>query len=188
MEVIKNPIKALNAAKKKQNINRTLTLLLEISVIYGIAAVILGIKLPLFTGLMGVVAFVSAFLLTIVAALFFGLILHTIAGIMGGKGEYYNGLTTITYAMIAPSFGILIAAILSFIPFIGAVIGVIVLALTLAHGFSLLYRGTKDLYKIDMVTTLVIISVLTLTIIAALWLSSAMNITSLQSIAAIKGF
>ncbi len=184
LEIIKYPAKAIEKAKKSKNMNKTLTVLIEAAVIFGIAAAIVVAKLPLTTGLLAAAAaasFISGLLLVIVAALFLGLVLHTVAGILGGKGEYYNALTTVTFALTGPVLGILIAALLSFIPVIGVVVGFIVLALTIAHGISVLYKGTKDLYGIDMVTTLVIISVMTLAIIGAVWLAAVMNITSFGS-------
>jgi len=186
LDIIKYPVKAIEKAKKSKNMNATLLVLVEAAVIFGIALAIVIAKLPLAGSTMVAAlaaAFISGLLLVFVAALFLGLILHTIAGIVGGKGEYYNALTTVTYAMVAPVTGILVAAILSFIPVVGVVVGVIVLALTLGHGLGMLYKSTKELYSIDMVSTLVVISALTIAVIGAVWLAAILNITSVGSFA-----
>lgn len=187
IEIIKYPAKAIEKAKKSKNMNSTLTILIEVAILFGIAAAVIVAKLPLpIASLMYAAvgaSFVSGLLLIIVAALFLGLVLHTVAAIMGGKGEYFNALTTVTYTMVGPVVGILVAALLSIIPVVGAVVGFIVLALTFAHGFSVLYKGTKDLYGVDMVTTLVIISVVTLSVVAAVWIAMVLNIASFSSLA-----
>lgn len=185
IEIIKYPLKVIEKAKKTKNMNRTLTVLIEAAIIFGIATAVIIAKLPLAFGSVIAVAiaasFVSGLLIVIIAALFLGLVLHTTAAIMGGKGEYYNALTIVSYAMVSPVIGILIAAILSFIPVIGMIIGLIVLAITIAHGISMLYKGTKELYSVDMVTTLVIISIVTISIIGAVWIAAATNIASFSS-------
>jgi hypothetical protein len=167
--ILKDPVKSISEAKKKRNVNFTMTILLEVAILLGLTATLTVAKttaLPI----MFVSSFVVAFLLTFVIGLFFGLIINVIAATLGGKGNYFAGITTITYAITVPAMGLFVASILTFIPVIGAVIGYIFLALSLAYGFSTLYRSFKELYSVDMVTTLVGISILMITLIATAWL------------------
>src|SRR3989344_860271 len=86
LDIIKYPVKAIEKAKKSKNMNATLLVLVEAAVIFGIALAIVIAKLPLAGSTMVAAlaaAFISGLLLVFVAALFLGLILHTIAGIVG---------------------------------------------------------------------------------------------------------
>ncbi|HLC54579.1 MAG TPA: hypothetical protein VJK07_03035, partial [Candidatus Nanoarchaeia archaeon] len=66
--------------------------------------------------------------------------------------------------------GFLAASILSWIPFSTGV-QIIVLALMLASGVSTIYRGIKELYRTDMVTALVVVSISVLVIFLAVYAS-----------------
>lgn len=183
MEIVKNPVSALMKAKKSKNMNYTITTLVIAAILFALSSVIVLFNVLGITAALAVATFITVFLSVIVVGLLFGLLLHIITKTLGGKGDYFEGLTTITYALIAPSIGFLITAILMFVPWIGTPIGVIVLALTLAHGISLLYRGVKELYKVDMVTSLVVISVLIMTIVFAMWMGvgfTALNLASMN--------
>lgn len=173
IDILKTPVKAIADAKKKKDINYTLKVLLEAGVLIGLTAVLLLVRNPLATPLLMGGAFVAALLLTLAIGLFLGLLAHIIAQNFGGKGQYFAALTSVTYALAAPAVGLFVASILLFIPAVGFVIGYIILALTVAHGLSTLYRSYKELYGMDMITTFVSISIITLTIILSMLLLGA---------------
>jgi len=173
LDILKTPVKAIASAKKKKDINYTLKVLVEAGVFVGLAAILLVTKNPLISPVIIVSTFIVALLLTVAVGLFFGLLANIIAQNLGGKGNYFAGLTSVTYAIVGPAVGIFIASILLYIPVVGFVISYIVLALMLAYGLSTLYRSYKDLYSLDMITTFVAISIITLTIVMSTLLLGA---------------
>lgn len=170
--ILRDPVKSLLAAKSKRNMNRTLKVLIEACVIFAIAAGVLVAK----TGLLGILlagSIVTVFLMTLVGFLLFGLVVHIAASTLGGKGKYYEGLTTVAYSMLPVSIGFLVIALLSWAPLtIG--IQLIVIAVTLALGISMLHRGVKELYRTDMVTASVAVLISVLVILLSVYISAGM--------------
>ena len=90
----------------------------------------------------------------------FAIVHAMVAETLGPKIRFYDSLTAIAFFFAAPSFGLFAASLLLFVPFIGAVLGSFITALTFAVGLSALYKSTKELARLDMITTYVVISVL----------------------------
>jgi len=167
-DVLKNPVKAIEAAKKKKSMNKTVGLMIATAIVFGISVVIMLAKTLALTAVVGAGAFVGVLLLTLVFALLFGLIIQVTAVTLGGKGGYFEGLTSITYALWPISIGFLIAVIIAWIPFASVISGII-FAVLFAMGVSILYRSVKELFKTDMITTYVAVTVVILAIFAGFW-------------------
>ena len=69
----------------------------------------------------------------------------------------------------------LISAVLTLLPFTGG-LQLIVLAVAIAMGFATLYRGIKELYTVDMVTSLVAVSVSILALLMATYASVGLSL------------
>ena len=174
LDILRNPVKSLLIAKSKRNMNRTLKVLIETCVVFALAAGVIVAK----TGIVDILlagSIVTVFLMTLVGFLLFGLIVHVTSSTLGGKGKYYEGLTTVAYSMLPMSAGFLVIALLSWAPLtIG--IQIIVLALALAVGISLLHRGVKELYRTDMVTASMAVLISVLAILLAIYVSVGMSL------------
>lgn len=174
LDILKDPAKALVAARKKGDMKKTVIALVESSVIFAVASVIITSG----AGVSSDIIFASMFLVFVtvwVVTFLLGLIIHITAYTLTSKGKYYDGLTPVAYGMLHISVGFVAAAVLSLFPFSTGV-QIIVLALMLASGISTIYRGIKELYRTDMVTALVVVSIATLVIFMAVYASMGLAI------------
>ena len=173
LNILRNPVKSLLEAKKKKNMNKTLLVLVENSVLFGIAAALIIARIGFSGLLLGSAA--ATFLVILIGILLFGLVVHISATTLGGKGKYFEGLTAVTYAMTPMSVGIFVSSLLALVP-LTAGLQVIVLALSFALGFSLLYRGIKELYSTDMITAFVVVSIAILVIFISIYASLGLSL------------
>jgi len=179
IDILRNPAGAIVKAKKSRNMNKTLLALIEASVLLAIASAIVVIKTGAYSQLAYTIALASAvtiFVMVLVLSLIMGYVLKIIATTLGSTGRYYDGLTVFAYSLIPMSASIFLGAIFALVPG-GAIISVIALALGFASGLSLLYRGVKEMFKTDMVTAFVAVSVLILVIFIAA--SGSLGLTAL---------
>jgi hypothetical protein len=176
-DVLKNPVKAIEDAKKTRTMNKTIGLTIATSIVFGLAAVITIAKSATFTLTLGAVSFVAVFLLMLVFSLLFGFIIQIVAVTLGGKGEYYEGLTSVTYTLWPISIGFIIAAIIALIPY-AIIISAIVFAILFAMGASILYRSIKELFKTDMITSLVAVSIVLLALFVGIFMMTGMTAMS----------
>ncbi|MBI5331976.1 MAG: hypothetical protein HZB65_00215 [Candidatus Aenigmarchaeota archaeon] len=168
---IRKPTEAILESKKKKSMGKTVGYLVLSAVLLAIAAAISAAKSGLLLGAVGtgpLVLAVGVFLLVFVGAFVAGWIVSLIAAILGGKGDQYEGLTSVTNALVVPSIGALAAALVSFIPYIGVPLVFLVLAISISVGLASLYRSVKELFSTDMITAFVVVSVLSLALILAL--------------------
>jgi len=177
---LSRPAEAILESKKKRSTSKTISYLLLSSVLIAIAAAIATAKSSLLLGVAStapIIIAVGVFLLVLIGALVIGWLVQLVATILGGKGKYYEGLTSVTNALIVPSVGAVAAAVLSYIPFIGIPLVFLVLAISLSMGLATLYRSVKELFSSDMITAFVVVSVLSLALIIAL-LGTMMSLPS----------
>ncbi len=169
LDILKDPAKALLAARKKTDMRKTFIALVESSIIFAVASAVMASRIGVSAGLI-LASLVLAFVAVWVITFLLGLIVHISAYTLTSKGKYHDGLTPVVYGMLHISVGFLAASILSWIPFSTGV-QIIVLALMLASGVSTIYRGIKELYRTDMVTALVVVSISVLVIFLAVYAS-----------------
>ena len=168
---LSRPAEAILESKKRRSTGKTFVYLILSSVLIALAAAIATAKATLLLGAVGtasVVIAIGVFLLVLVGGLIVGWLIQLIATTLGGKGRYYEGLTSVTNSLIVPAIGAVAAAILSYVPYIGLPLVFLVLAITLSIGVASLYRSVKELFSTDMITAFVVVSVLTLALILAL--------------------
>ncbi len=172
--ILRNPVKSLAAAKKNRNMNKTLLALVESSVLFALATAVLVAG----TGFAAELLLTSAaavFFVMLVGLLLLGLVVHISASTLTGKGRYFDGLTPVVYGTLPVSLGFFLTSLVSFVPF-SAGLQIVILAITLAAGISTVYKGIKELYSTDMVTSFVVVSVAILVIFVAVYASAGITI------------
>lgn len=168
-----NPGGALMEAKRRPTYSDAMGTLALAAVLAALAG---GIAVAQLGGMMSGLTLMAAagiFVLVLLGGLFVGLIIKLITVTLGGKGDYLHGLTAAAYTALAPSAGMLVAAIFMRIPIAGTVVSFVALALALARGVSTLYRSLKELFGTDMVTAFVAVSILAMVLAVAFWGSVA---------------
>lgn len=153
-ELLYDPIKQIKYADKHPSFSRVLLMLVASSLFFTAGVLFFCFRfaslqefivLILFGALFGFLAFM------LICAFFLSLALH----VLGGKGGYYEGLTSYTLGMVAISVMLFFAGALSFIPFIGLPIAGILLMYGFVIGFSITLRCTKELFGVGYVVAFV---------------------------------
>jgi hypothetical protein len=129
--------------------------------------------------------FLLILFLGILCSIFCGYLITVITNTLGGRGNYYSGLTTITYSSFPLSLGFLITALLSLIhPVLSATIGFILIAVTAALSFSIYFRSIKELFTTEMIVAFIsfvtIVYVFAASIYGAILFSAAEFLPALQ--------
>lgn len=171
------------AKHRKHDLHRTLKLLMLSSFAFSLGVGIFVSKLSLQAGVFTTNIFIGMFLTmfasVILLSLGLGLVHEFVSAALGGRGRYYESLTSVTFFFAAPSLGFFVASLLLFVPYIGMLLGSFIIALTFGMGLAALYRATKDLARVDMVTSYVIVSVLTISFFVMLYAALLFNAASL---------
>jgi hypothetical protein len=149
-ELLLNPVEAIKKAKTKKEINKVSSLFIVEWFLIGIANVIIYANLGKLT-MIGIG--LAVFLIGIPLALFLAFLLSVIIKILGGRGSYYNGLTSIVYGTFAISIGILVSSPFFYVPKIGFVFSLFILIISGALSIATFYRSIKELFNIDIITT-----------------------------------
>lgn len=104
-----------------------------------------------------------AFFLVLVAGfiglLFLGLIVWIVMNILGGRGEYFEGLAAVVPPAFYLSVGSFIVVIMLFLPLIGFLIAPLLLITVFATSLALSYRAIKELFEVDMIHAFVGVSI-----------------------------
>jgi hypothetical protein len=107
----------------------------------------------------------SSFASVVLISIIFSFVVGISAVIMTERGKYISGLAAVAHAFAPVSVGFLLMAIISLLPYAGVLLGGIVMIPFIAMGLSMLYKSVKEIYKTDMVTALIVVSVAMLTMI-----------------------
>jgi len=168
-ELLKTPGVAIKKAKKERDIGKTINVLIATWILCGFSFFIVAVKegISLLTGMgISVSIFLFGVLLTMVAGYF----IHLIMNVLGGRGKYAQGLTSITYSFFPLSFGSLITAFLFLIhPVLGVIVGFIIMGAYAALGLSILYKSVKELFSVDIITAWIGISLLILAFVLTIY-------------------
>ena len=182
-EIFQNPGKELARAKKEKKLGKSVgvlafswilmaaTVWISASLASGLAGVPLLSSLGVFVSASGtaMAAAAATFVIGLIGSLFLAYPLQVVLNAMGGKGQYFQALTPIAYSLFVASVGLLVAAILSFIPMgIGALLGFVVLAVTLPLSVVVLLRGVKDLWGMDWLGSVIGVGIYALGVGAAI--------------------
>lgn len=159
-ELLTNPVSAISRAKKEKELKTTLLILLFEWFLIGISALIL---------LKRVNTAVIGFFFGIVATLFSGFLTQIVFTCLGGKGRYFEGLTSNVYSILPISAASVLSSIFLYLPGIGVLLSFITFAIFTVLGLSILYKSVKELFSTDMVSSLVGINILIAGVIFALY-------------------
>lgn len=168
-DVIRSPADAI---RKKRDEKHIIEMLLVNSLVVAVAAGLFVARFAMLSSLymsMAVIIASTLFLLVFFGAMFIAYVLQLITNTLGGRGAYKDGMAAVAYALAAPAVGFFAASLLLFIPLVGFFFAVFVVALTLALGIATLYRAVKELFRVDMIVSFISVSVLTLSLIAAVY-------------------
>jgi hypothetical protein len=149
-ELLLNPVEAIKRAKNKKGIDKVSSLLIIEWFLIGIANVIIYANLGKLT-MIGIG--LAVFLLGIPLALFLAFLLTIIMRVLGGKGDYYNGLTPIVYGTFAISIGILVSSPFFYVPKVGFIFSIFILIISGALSIATFYRAIKEMFSVDIITT-----------------------------------
>ncbi len=169
IDVFRDPEKALNNAKRRRSMNRTWLATAEASALMALASALVVVRTAYFGPLAWQLAAVSAlsiFVVMFILSIILGYIIRIIVTTLGGTGKYFEGLTVVSYALLPISAGLFVASLLALVP-AGIVISALATAVGFAYGLSILYRGIKELFKTDMITAFVAVSILIIVLLAA---------------------
>lgn len=168
-EFFTTPQIAIAKAKKKKDINYTLKILLIEWVLFSVGMFI--ISSVLLNVVSGAMLGISVFIIGAFTTLFIGWLIKVVMVTLGGKGKYFEGLTTCTLGMFPISIGFLVSVIISYIPLVGFILAFIALACFSALGIAMFYRGLKEMFGTDLITAWIGIAILVTSISLALYLS-----------------
>ena len=190
LDLFRDPARAIGGAKRKKDIWITVGLLVIVSTLIGLSCLIIGRWLlpladlegaaiaasgPTLMGSMGIVCLLAVFS----GGLFLGYLVRTVFRTLCGKGGYFEGLTAVTYSMVGPSVGLLLAFIAAGDVMIGLFIGPVILAVTVVLGVATFFRALKELFGTDLMTAFVGTVVL--------WISFVVVVYFLVAILAMSG-
>ena len=150
-QLLVNPIQAITATKKKKDMNTVVALMITEWIFFTIAVAVILPKTSLL---------VATFIGGIIITLFGGVLVQIIFKTLGGKGEYFEGFTTLVYALMPLSFGLMISAFFLLGKYVGAVIALFIASIYGVMSLATLYKSAKELFKVDMITAWVGIGVL----------------------------
>lgn len=101
----------------------------------------------------------GTFFLVFIGGLFFGYITKMVMNLLGGNGDYWDGLTTVSYPVFSVSVGILLAMVLSYVPMVGPALAFVFVAVFFAIGYSSMFRLAKDMFGVEMIEAFIGITV-----------------------------
>ncbi len=150
-----DPIKEIMAAKE-QNFVKILVYLVAASLFEGAGILFIAwryLSQILQTNVLVEGVLIVLFTLIIahlVIAFFFSLAMH----ILDGKGGYYEGLTTLVLAMVAPAVALFFGGALMYVP-MGIFVSIPLIIYGYVVGAATLFRCAKELFEIDYAGVLV---------------------------------
>lgn len=168
-ELLKTPLTAIKNAKKEKDIGKTINVLIISWILCGISFFIVGVREGI--SLLNITGFsISVFLLGILCTMLFGYFTYLIMNVLGGKGRYFAGLTSITYSCFPLSFGSIITAFLFLLhPVLGIVLGFIIVGAYAALSLSVLYKSVKELFAVDLITSWIGLGLLATAIVITIY-------------------
>jgi hypothetical protein len=177
--VMRDPARSIQLAKKHKTMKKTVSTLLEACIVLGLAAIIVSFRTLALDSVttavsigVGVIAFVL--LASIISAFVIEIVMHT----LGGKGKYYEALTVISYSIVPISAGMLLSSIVLFVPSAGFLLAFMLLLPTVAMGIALVYKGVKELFKVDMITSYAGVTIMIMTEFVSLYLLVMLSLIS----------
>lgn len=170
LDILKSPVSAIEKSRKK-SMGYAIKVMLMASLVFAASAGVFALKLLSAANII-IILFTSVFavfVFAVVSITLIALAVEMAASILGGKGGYYEGLASVSLSSFIFSIGTLIASLLLLVPF-GMVVALVILVPTFAVSIAVLYRAIKELFRTDMITSFVTVSVTMLAVIVSLYL------------------
>jgi len=164
-DILINPELAIKQAKKEKCMTTTFVVLLFEWFL---------IALGLFLLLHRLNASAMLFFLGVVGTVFAGFLVQMVFTVLGGKGGYYEGVTSVVYSLLPMSASVVLSSIFITLPVFGVLLSFVVTVLFVLLGMTILYRAVKELFSTDMITAMVGIGILVGGITIALYAAFAM--------------
>ena len=159
-ELLTNPELAISKGKKERDLKKTFAILLFEWFLVGLSVLILINRIRVAVGI---------FFFGLVATLFSGVLTQIVFTCLGGKGKYFEGLTSNVYAIFPVSTASIFSSIFLYLPGIGVLLSFITFAIFTVLGLSILYRSVKEFFSTDMVSSLIGINILIAGLVLALY-------------------
>lgn len=168
-ELLKTPLTAIKKAKKEKDIGKTINVLIVSWILCGISFFIIGVREGI--SLIKITGFsISVFLLGVLSTIIFSYFTYLIMNVLGGRGRYFAGLTSITYSCFPLSFGAIVTAFLFLLhPALGLILGFIIIGAYAALSLSILYKSVKELFAVDLITSWIGLGLLILAIVITIY-------------------
>lgn len=178
--ILNSPLNAVKYAKRRKNMSEVLQILLLTWTIVGISLFAVSVRIfdLLVSFAVGVIGFVAGFFLS----MFFGYLITRVMNILGGRGKFIDGLITISYSLFPISIGVVITSLLALIhPALG-ILGFVAIAIQTSLSISLYFRLIKELFRVNIITTLVGFFIIMYVIMASVYLTVSLSSTDLYEI------
>lgn len=157
-----DPLKEIQAMRKRRNYSKPIAYLVLASVLIGISA---GLGFNILQGSLGTIPAtpmvgpagvgVSAAIVVFFVGLFVSWIFTLGMNVLGGKGNFYEGLICIVYPLKLLSIGIVISAVFSLLGPVSLLVSFVALGFFGILGYTALFRATKEVFRVDMITAFI---------------------------------
>jgi hypothetical protein len=169
-DLILNPVIAIKEAKRKKDINKTFTVLLINSILLLVSFCLL----TYFSGLTPVYSIAipfSIFIANIFGTILFGFFLQLVFSILGGKGKFYEGLTSISYAQFPLSLALFVSSIFFKIPGIGVILSLVLLTVFGLISISSSLRAIKEFFEVDWIVIWIGVGIIAISLAITIYLT-----------------
>lgn len=161
-----NPLKCIENMKKRRGYSKPLLYLAIASILFGISA---ALGFNVLQGTMDTLALpgygyaavaVGVALMLFAGGLFISWVFSLGMSMLGGKGRFYEGLACIAYPLKLFSVGVFISTLASYAGTIGGIISFLALSVFGILAYTSLFRTTREMFRVDMITAFIGVSAL----------------------------
>jgi hypothetical protein len=170
-DLILNPVNVIKEAKRKKDINKSFMVLLINSILLFFSFLLFTypsslIRLEYKIGISFIV-----FVLNVFGAILLSFFLELIFSILGGKGKFYEGLTSVSYAEFPLSLALFISSLFFQIPSIGLLLSSVLLTIFGLISLSSWLRAIKEFFDVDWIVVWIGICVIGTSLVIAIYLT-----------------
>jgi hypothetical protein len=170
-DLILNPVNVIKEAKRKKDINKSFMVLLINSILLFFSFLLFTypsslIRLEYKIGISFIV-----FVLNVFGAILLSFFLELIFSILGGKGKFYEGLTSVSYAEFPLSLALFISSLFFQIPGIGLLLSSVLLTIFGLISLSSWLRAIKEFFDVDWIVVWIGICVIGTSLVIAIYLT-----------------
>jgi hypothetical protein len=170
-DLILNPVNAIKEAKRKKDINKSFMVLLINSILLFFSFLLFTypsnlIRLEYKIGISFIV-----FVLNVFGAILLSFFLELIFSILGGKGKFYEGLTSVSYAEFPLSLALFISSLFFQIPGLGLLLSSVLLTIFGLISLSSWLRAIKEFFDVDWIVVWIGICVIGTSLVIAIYLT-----------------